>query len=116
MLAKDVSGSTSVYEPYKLYYDETQVLISTLYEITIDLIFLKKSFYKSVHPLKNGTFAVVSASLDTDSSPYIGVPSKIYATSKDKSKYPLAGVRVTVKDIYFSTSSATLVINVERNQ
>lgn len=48
----------------------------------------------------DGSFAVVSASLDTDSSPYIAVPSRAYATSADKSKKPLSGVRVTVKDIY----------------
>ncbi|KAH8112112.1 amidase signature enzyme [Phellopilus nigrolimitatus] len=83
VLSKDPSGSINVYEPRKLFFDETQ------------------SFFKSVHPLKDGSFTVVSASLDTDSSPYIGVPSRVYAEAKDKNKLPLAGVRVTVKDIYF---------------
>lgn len=53
----------------------------------------------------DGSFEVVSASLDTDSSPYIGVPSRIYSMSADKADLPLAGLRVSVKDLYFCKSS-----------
>ncbi|THG95131.1 hypothetical protein EW145_g8017, partial [Phellinidium pouzarii] len=60
-----------------------------------------RSFFKSVLHLKDQSFSVVSASLDTDSSPYIGVPSRIYSEAADKNELPLAGVRVSVKDIYF---------------
>ncbi|KAL5508468.1 COQ2 [Sanghuangporus vaninii] len=83
MIARDAGGTTSFYQARKLYFDETQ------------------SFYKSTYPLKDGSFSVVSASLDTDSSPYIAVPSRIYADGKDKKELPLAGVRVSVKDIYY---------------
>ncbi|KAL5527170.1 hypothetical protein ACEPAG_5961 [Sanghuangporus baumii] len=83
MIARDAWGTTSFYQARKLYYDETQ------------------SFFKSTYPLKDGSFSVVSASLDTDSSPYIAVPSRIYAEGKDKKEFPLAGVRVSVKDIYY---------------
>ncbi|OCB84568.1 amidase signature enzyme [Sanghuangporus baumii] len=83
MIARDAWGTTSFYQARKLYFDETQ------------------SFYKSTYPLKDGSFSVVSASLDTDSSPYIAVPSRIYAEGKDKKEFPLAGVRVSVKDIYY---------------
>ena len=51
----------------------------------------------------------MSSSLDTDSSPYIGVPSRVYDIDADLSKLPLAGIRITVKDIYFSMLSHILV-------
>ncbi|EIM85123.1 amidase signature enzyme [Stereum hirsutum FP-91666 SS1] len=83
ILARDATGSPAVYTPLRLHFDVTQ------------------SFFKSVTAKSDGSFAVVSASLDTDSSPYIGVPSKVYAASKNKTELPLAGVRVSVKDIYY---------------
>ncbi|KAK7464973.1 hypothetical protein VKT23_006182 [Stygiomarasmius scandens] len=49
----------------------------------------------------DGSYDIVSASLDTDSSPYIGVPSRVHDLNKDKSKFPLAGLRVSVKDLYY---------------
>ncbi|THH19825.1 hypothetical protein EW146_g1427 [Bondarzewia mesenterica] len=83
VVAPDALGTPAVYKPLRLHFDDSQ------------------SFFKSVTARSNGSFAVVSASLDTDSSPYIGVPSRIYALEQDKSDFPLAGVRVSVKDIYF---------------
>lgn len=60
-----------------------------------------QSFHKSVirSPSTN-TFTTVSATLDTDASPYIAVPSRLYTSQVDASKKPLAGLRVAVKDIY----------------
>ncbi|KAA1466956.1 amidase signature enzyme [Dentipellis sp. KUC8613] len=83
VLARDAFGTPAVYTPLRLHFDDTQ------------------SFFKSVTPLSDGSFSIVSATMDTDSSPYIGVPSRIYSLQQNDSKLPLAGVRVSVKDIYF---------------
>ncbi|TFY83359.1 hypothetical protein EWM64_g647 [Hericium alpestre] len=83
ILARDATGSAAVYSPLLLHFDDTQ------------------SFFKSVTPLSDGNFTVISATFDTDSSPWIGAPSRIHDLEKDKSVFPLAGVRVSVKDIYF---------------
>ncbi|KAA1466957.1 amidase signature enzyme [Dentipellis sp. KUC8613] len=82
VLARDAFGKPAVYAPLRLHFDDSQ------------------SFFKSVSPLSDGSFAVVSATMDTDSSPYIGVPSRIYTLQKSDPELPLAGVRVSVKDIY----------------
>ncbi|THU86122.1 amidase signature enzyme [Dendrothele bispora CBS 962.96] len=81
VLAPDQTGKSAVYTPLRLHFDPSQ------------------SFYKSTTRKSDGSFNVVSASLDTDSSPYIGVPSRIY--DLDAKEKPLAGLRVSVKDIYF---------------
>ncbi|TFY83366.1 hypothetical protein EWM64_g651 [Hericium alpestre] len=83
ILARDATGAAAVYSPLLLHFDDTQ------------------SFFKSVTPLSDGSFTVVSATFDTDSSPWIGAPSRIHDLEKDKSIFPLAGVRVSVKDIYY---------------
>ncbi|KAK7461377.1 hypothetical protein VKT23_008554 [Stygiomarasmius scandens] len=80
VLAPDATGKSAVYTPLRLHFDPSQ------------------SFFKSAARKSDGSFNVVSASLDTDSSPYIGVPSRIRDLN---AKGPLAGVRVSVKDIYY---------------
>jgi len=60
----------------------------------------------------DGSYDIVSASLDTDSSPYIGVPSRVHDLNKDKSKFPLAGLRVSVKDLYYSNVLVVYSLNV----
>ncbi|KAF5347051.1 hypothetical protein D9758_011619 [Tetrapyrgos nigripes] len=68
---------------------------------TVRVICLFNSFYKSTVMKSDGSYEVVSTSLDTDSSPYIAVPSRIYTLSKNTSELPLARLRISVKDLYY---------------
>ncbi|KAF5357470.1 hypothetical protein D9758_012501 [Tetrapyrgos nigripes] len=65
ILAHDASGSIAVYAPSRLHYDHSQ------------------SFYKSTVMKSDGFYEVVSASLDTDSPPYIAAPSRVHALGKN---------------------------------
>ncbi|RKK08566.1 hypothetical protein BFJ66_g10760 [Fusarium oxysporum f. sp. cepae] len=70
----------SLHTPYRLYLDT------------------QGAFTQGVIPLSSGSFAPLPAALPGSSSISIGVPSRIYYTPTDD--YPLAGVRIGVKDIY----------------
>ncbi|KAF5672750.1 Cu2+-exporting ATPase [Fusarium denticulatum] len=70
----------SLHTPYRLYVDT------------------QGAFTQGVIPLSSGSFAPLPAALPGSSTITIGVPSRIYYTPCDK--YPLAGVRIGVKDIY----------------
>ncbi|KAF5346230.1 hypothetical protein D9758_014403 [Tetrapyrgos nigripes] len=89
ILAHDATGSPAVYAPLRLHYDHSQ------------------SFYKSTVMKSDGSYEVVSASLDTDSSPYIAVPSRVHTLGKNDSRLPLAGLRVSVKDLYYMKGLVT---------
>ncbi|KAH7151612.1 amidase signature domain-containing protein [Fusarium sp. MPI-SDFR-AT-0072] len=70
----------SLHTPYRLYLDT------------------QGAFTQGVIPLSGRSFAPLPAALPGSSSITIGVPSRIYSTPSDE--YPLAGVRIGVKDIY----------------
>ncbi|KAF4951992.1 hypothetical protein FGADI_7108 [Fusarium gaditjirri] len=70
----------SLHIPYRLYLDP------------------QGAFTQGAIPLSSDSFAPLPAALPGSSSVTIGVPSRIYYTPSDK--YPLAGVRIGVKDIY----------------
>ncbi|KAF5344802.1 hypothetical protein D9758_014416 [Tetrapyrgos nigripes] len=88
ILAHDATGSLAVYAPLRLHYDHSQFLQVYGHEI-------------------RWIYEVVSASLDTDSSPYIAVPSRVHTLSKNDSELPLAGLRVSVKDLYYMKGLVT---------
>ncbi|KAG4431663.1 hypothetical protein IFR05_012846 [Cadophora sp. M221] len=76
-----MSTSTGeVYQAYRLYSD------------------VQGAFTEGLKPNADGTFSILSASVNGVQSVTIGVPSKLYFT-KTAAK-PLAGVRVGIKDIY----------------
>ncbi|KAF5646088.1 glutamyl-tRNA(Gln) amidotransferase subunit A [Fusarium tjaetaba] len=70
----------SLHIPYRLYSDT------------------QGAFAQGVIPVPGGSFGALPAAIPGSSSITIGVPSRIYYTPSDK--YPLAGVRLGVKDIY----------------
>ncbi|KAF5966127.1 D-mandelate dehydrogenase [Fusarium bulbicola] len=70
----------SLHTPYRLYLDT------------------QGAFTQGMIPLSSGSFAPLPAALPGSSSITIGVPSRIYYAPSEK--YPLAGVRIGVKDIY----------------
>ncbi|KAG4255608.1 hypothetical protein FPRO03_04557 [Fusarium proliferatum] len=70
----------SLHTPYRLYLDT------------------QGAFTQGVIPLSGGSFAPLPAALPGSSSITVGVPSRIYHPPSDD--YPLAGVRIGVKDIY----------------
>ncbi|RBR10358.1 hypothetical protein FVER53590_12471 [Fusarium verticillioides] len=74
------TSTGSLHTPYRLYLDA------------------QGAFTQGVIPLSSGSFAPLPAALPGSSSITIGVPSRIYYTASEK--YPLAGVRIGVKDIY----------------
>ncbi|KAF5626330.1 D-mandelate dehydrogenase [Fusarium sp. NRRL 25303] len=70
----------SLHTPYRLYLDT------------------QGAFTQGAIPLSSGSFAPLPAALPGSSSITVGVPSRIYHLPSDD--YPLAGVRIGVKDIY----------------
>ncbi|KAF5708103.1 glutamyl-tRNA(Gln) amidotransferase subunit A [Fusarium mundagurra] len=69
--------------------------LHTPYRLCLDT---QGAFTQGVIPLLSGSFAPLPAALPGSSSITIGVPSRIYYTPSEK--YPLAGLRIGVKDIY----------------
>ena len=68
------------YQVYRLYRDYTN------------------SFMYGIVPIVNGVYETLYASILNDNTPTIAVPSRLYYTITEQQ--PLAGIRVTVKDIY----------------